>query len=195
MSVAALFSAARTVLLQATNAVRRLPPLWVRYLILLDLFLAFVMPLWAWFALSRWRGRIVGPRETFRFYVQAVRFAWVHLRHASEGSGTGAFNIDWRSGPIRSSVGKERADWGQRGTCGTCQKCCTTNWLPEGERVSCPFLGASGCTIYGGVYWDYFNCGRYPVKPEGVAAYACPRFEGALLAIQSKKPAPEPVTA
>jgi hypothetical protein len=67
-----------------------------------------------------------------------------------------------------------------RGSCGSCRNCCTTAWLPEEKRVNCPFLLATGgCRIYGGIWWDYFNCGRYPARPQAVAYYSCPRFDAA----------------
>ena len=92
-------------------------------------------------------------------------------------TGTGAWTVDWGSGPVRSSPTRERPDAPTPGTCGTCKACCTTSWLPEAERLYCPFLGKRGCRIYGGVYWDHFNCGRYPYTPAASLHYDCPRFE------------------
>ena len=83
----------------------------------------------------------------------------------------------WSDPPIRSSVTSQRMDYQPAGSCGTCQNCCTTHWMPPLERQSCPLLGAEGCTVYGGLYWDYFNCGRYPSTPPDTLAYDCPRFE------------------
>jgi hypothetical protein len=160
------------------QAVRRLPPRTARVLIMLDLILAGLVPPWTYFFFSRWKGRVLGPREFFSLYARGFRFAWEHLVHMLRGAETGALFVDWSAPPARRTLGVERPDWPTKGTCGTCMKCCSTTWLPEGKRATCPFLGAKGCTIYGGLYWDYFNCGRYPAIPEGVSYYECPRFVG-----------------
>src|SRR5207248_640763 len=97
---------------------RRLPPLVVRLLIAVDLFLGLLPP-WTWFLLCRWKGRLVGPREFFHFVTSGPRFAWQHIRHTSQG--TGAFNVGWRSAPVRSAQARERDDHAPRGSCGTCK--------------------------------------------------------------------------
>ncbi len=84
--------------------------------------------------------------------------------------------MDWFSAPVRGCQQPENPSYEPKGSCGTCKNCCTTHWLPEAEREKCSFLGEKGCTIYGGIWWDHFNCGRYPATPNVVAAYSCPRF-------------------
>jgi hypothetical protein len=157
--------------------VRRLPPRLARIIIIVDMALG-AFPLWAYFFYCRWTGRLLGPREFLRHYVRGIQYTWAHAVHNAAGVKTGAFYVDWRTPPVRRTLGVERADWSSKGACGTCQKCCSTVWRPEGKRATCPFLGERGCTIYGGVYWDYFNCGRYPVEPLHVSYYECPRFVG-----------------
>lgn len=163
---------------RASDVLRRLPPRLVRGLIMADMALGLACPPWGYFFFSRWSGRLLGPREFAKLGMGAYRFVWAHITHNAEGTKTGAFYVDWTAPPVRRSLGRERADWANKGGCGTCMQCCSTTWRPEGQRVSCPFLGGKGCTIYGGLYWDYFNCGRYPAEPAGVAYYGCPRFEG-----------------
>ncbi|MBI3725504.1 hypothetical protein HY251_16360 [bacterium] len=162
----------------ASRAIRRLPPLWVRLLMALDFFLCVFVPPWTYFWFCRWTGKLLSPREFSKLLGTGIRFAWAHVKHTGEG--TGALNVDWSSPPVRSCQTKERSEHFPRGSCGTCKNCCTTGWLPEGKRLACPFLGEGGCTIYGGIYWDYFNCGRYPATPAAVSHYSCPRFEGLL---------------
>lgn len=157
------------------RAIRRLPPLAVRLLLAVD-FALCILPPWAWFLMSRYEGRLVGLREFVGLYWRAVKFVKAHAGHT--GQGTGALNVDWTSDPIRSCKRPENPGYEPQGSCGTCQNCCTTNWLPAAERQSCPFLASKGCRIYGGVYWDYFNCGRYPTTANAVSSYSCPRFEG-----------------
>ncbi len=168
-----------------SGIVRRLPNVVVRVLILLDIALV-PFPLWGWFWMSRWTGRLIGPREFVKKYFQALHYAFTHALHFH--AGTGPLFIEWMSGPVRKSPGVERPDWLTKGSCGSCRNCCTTAWLPEEKRVSCPFLLAQGgCGVYGGLFWDYFTCGRYPASPEKVAYYSCPRFEG-LVQIEPRKP-------
>ncbi len=154
---------------------RRLPPRVVRVAVALDVTLALVHPAWAWLLMWRWTGRALGLRSFLRFCLQSTRFIWLHLLHA--GNGTGGWSVDWRSPPVRRATRAERPDWLAPGGCGTCKNCCTTSWLPPRQAASCPFLGQAGCTVYGGVFWDYFNCGRYPDKPQVIAAYGCARFD------------------
>ena len=143
----------------------------------LDFALAvLVPPFWTYFWFCRWSGKVLSAREFWFFLRHGLPFAIEHLRH--RGGGTGALSVDWSSPPVRSCQGRERVDHFPRGSCGTCKNCCTTNWLPEKDRLTCPYLTAQGCSIYGGIYWDYFNCGRYPSTPSAVDFYACPRFEG-----------------
>ncbi|MHC4393073.1 MAG: hypothetical protein ACYS22_17410 [Planctomycetota bacterium] len=106
-------------------------------------------------------------------YIQGIRFMSGQLAHT--GGGTGIDMIKWGSKPIRGANVTERADYADKGSCGSCRNCCTTHWLPE--PVACPFLGDDGCRIYGGVWWDYMNCGRYPAEPVNTIVYDCPRFE------------------
>ena len=78
--------------------------------------------------------------------------------------------------PVRRADWPEQPSWSPPGSCGTCRQCCATPWLQPEKSVTCPFLGEKGCQVYGGVFWDYGNCGRYPESPEGVTAYRCPLF-------------------
>ena len=160
-----------------SRLVRRLPHRLVRIVLLFDL--AFcVIPFWAWFVYRRWTGRWPDASEMRKLQLRGFRFGLAHIRHHSEG--TGAFQIDWGSAPIRNAKATERQDYEHRGSCMSCRNCCTTTWLPPAEQLTCPLLGPEGCRIYGGVYWDYFNCGRYPYRPKDTQAYGCPRFEGPL---------------
>jgi len=160
-----------------SRLVRSLPPRLVRIILMLDI--AFcVMPFWAWFAYRRWTGRWPDASEMRKLQLEGLRFTVAHMRHHSEG--TGAFHVGWGSAPVRNARATERPDYPSKGSCMSCRNCCTTSWLPPAERFSCPLLGPDGCRIYGGVYWDYFNCGRYPYRPKDTRAYECPRFEGPL---------------
>lgn len=159
----------------ASTVIRKLPPPLVRLLLLVDLALC-VLPFWAWFAFRRWTGVALSMKEMRERYVRGARFAAAHFRHSFQG--TGFTNLSWRSPAIRFSDARERSDYAPRGSCGSCCNCCTTHWLPGGERAVCPLLGDDGCMVFGGLYWDHFNCGRYPYKPIDTRAYDCPRFEG-----------------
>lgn len=169
-------SAAAAISQAITRAIRRLPPLWVRALVMSDLVLACVLPPWAWFTMSRWLGRLLGPIEFARLYGRSVGFVWQHLVHTGEG--TGALNVDWHAPAVRGCPREENAAYEPKGSCGSCKNCCTTYWQPPEQRKSCPMLSATGCMIYGGLYWDHFNCGRYPAEPSAVSHYGCPRFVG-----------------
>lgn len=147
----------------------------VRLLIVTDLVLC-LNPAWAWFLAWRWTGRALGLREFARRYAQATRFVISHVRHARAGGGIGAWSVDWLSPPVRGARFQENAGWSPQGSCGTCSQCCSTVWLPEPERTPCPLLTDTGCGVYGGVFWDYFNCGRFPVDQAWADSYACPRF-------------------
>lgn len=147
----------------------------VRLLIALDVILC-LHPAWAWFLAWRWTGRLLNPLEFARLYVQAVRFVVAHVKHGLSGGGIGAWSVDWLSPPVRGAKFPENTSWSPQGSCGTCSQCCSTVWLPEPERISCPMLTDKGCGVYGGKFWDYFNCGRFPVAQAWADSYACPRF-------------------
>jgi hypothetical protein len=168
---------ARAIVTGLAEASRGLPPRLLRALIVLDLLL-WVLPPWAWLFYWRWTGVTLGWRDFARLWPQGLRFAYQHTFHPSDG--TGIFSVDWSSTAVRRCERPERADHQPRGSCGTCTNCCETHWLPEAKRTKCPMLGERGCLAYGGVYWDFFNCGRYPAVPGAVSAYSCPRFEGIL---------------
>jgi hypothetical protein len=162
--------------LAVSRAIRRLPPRVVRILLILDLAL-LAFPFWAWLFIYRWTGRRLGLRASIYHYFNGWRFVLAHLRHTDQG--TGPFSMDWSAPPVRGCTLPQAPAYEPKGSCGTCRNCCTTHWLPEEKRVSCNFLVKSGCSIYGGLYWDYFNCGRYPAQPMALASYSCPRFAGA----------------
>lgn len=164
--------------------IRRLPLPVIRVLLLTEVFLSATNPFWAFFAYRRWTGLRVSPREFVGIWLQGFRFTRQHIRHTGEGSGP--FEVGFFDPPVRSSGMAERADWGTTGGCGSCRNCCTTNWLPEDERTACVFLGERGCRVYGGVWWDHFQCGRYPAQEWQLAVYRCERFE---------EPAPKPPRA
>lgn len=147
----------------------------VRLVILIDAMLA-LHPAWAWFLAWRWTGRMIHPVAFARGYFQAVRFVLEHARHGRQGGSVGAWSVDWFSPPLRRAAFRENVAWTPRGSCGTCRQCCSTTWLPEPDRVFCPFLTERGCGVYGGLFWDYFNCGRFPVDISWADSYACPRF-------------------
>ncbi len=154
---------------------RLLPPLAVRILCLVDILLS-VTPCWAYFLYRRWTGRRISIMEFAPIYARGCRFVAKHLWNTGEG--TGPFSLSWvREGPVRRSPLAERAGHFPAGMCGTCKNCCTTHWLPEGEREDCPYLGPDGCRVYGGLWWDYFNCGRYPATAAHLRIYDCKRFE------------------
>jgi hypothetical protein len=168
--------------------IRDLPVLLVRILCIIDLALFFV-PWWGWFGYRRWTGRRIGAREFRPLYAQGARFVVKHLRNS--GGETGPFALSWFSHTVRKAPLPERLDFPARGSCGTCRNCCTTHWLPEAERETCSFLGERGCNAYGGVWWDYFNCGRYPADFHLTSVYDCRRF-GITPAEYFERPAPEP---
>lgn len=147
----------------------------VRLAIILDAIMA-INPAWMWFLAWRWTGRAASPRELAAGYVQALRFVFKHAQHAVKGGGIGAWSVDWFSPPVRGAKFPENDDWRPQGSCGTCRQCCSTVWLPEQDRVNCPFLTDKGCGVYGGMFWDYFNCGRFPIDIGWADSYACPRF-------------------
>jgi hypothetical protein len=153
--------------------IRKLPVFAVRILCFIDLTLCLI-PFWGYFAHRRWTRRRLSPGEFAPMYVRGVRFVLKHLRHT--GQGTGPFAMSWLSAPVRRSPLPERSDHATRNSCGACRNCCTTHWLPEAEKVVCPLLSEAGCTVYAGIYWDYFNCGRYPAEPPHTRIYDCERF-------------------
>lgn len=153
---------------------RALPHPLTRALIVADLALGTIIPFWGWWLYRRWTRKRIGLRSYWPIYNRSLKFTWRHLRRGP--SHTGMWTTDWRSPPLRQTRARERADYFPRGSCGTCSKCCRTSWLPPAKQVACPFLGDDGCTIYAGLYWDYFNCGRYPTGEPELRVYACPRF-------------------
>jgi hypothetical protein len=156
------------------RVIRRLPPPLIRLLCMIDLTLSLV-PFWAYFCYCRWTGTRIGLDRFVHIYPRGVRFVLKHAAHSTQG--TGPLGTDWLSGPIRRAQLPERHDWANRGSCGTCRNCCTTHWLPPEERLTCPLLSAGGyCGVYAGVWWDYLNCGRYPVEPAFTKYYDCKRF-------------------
>lgn len=158
-----------------SRLVRMLPAPLVRAVLLTDIVLC-VLPFWGRWAYRRWSGVWLSGAEFRRVYRQGIRFVAGHLAHTNEGTGLGM--VEWTARPIRSAPVRERSDYRTPGSCGTCRNCCTTHWLPEAQRAECPFLGKDGCRVYGGLWWDYYNCGRYPARARDVRAYDCPRFEG-----------------
>lgn len=61
----------------------------------------------------------------------------------------------------------------REGACTRCAKCC--------QQLDCVFLGSTEagdhmCTVYGGLYWHYGTCGRYPLSQKDVDDHACPGF-------------------
>ena len=158
-----------------SDRIRRLPPPIIRFLALADLFLS-VIPFWAHFFYNRWTGQRVTREQFIPIYRRGVRFFLAHLKHGAEGT-TGPLALDWALGPVRRASLPESPSWNARGSCGTCRNCCTTHWLPEKERLTCAFLQPNGfCGVYGGIWWDYMNCGRYPAEPAFTKYYDCQRF-------------------
>lgn len=153
---------------------RSLPYPLTRWLIVVDLTLATCNPFWAWWLYRRWTDRRISWSAYWPIYKRWWVFMWQHFRHGS--SHAGLWSVAWRSPPMRHAKHEERADYQPKGSCGTCSNCCKTSWLPPAKQVACPFLAKNGCTIYGGIFWDYFNCGRYPTGEPEVRVYNCPRF-------------------
>ena len=146
----------------------------VRSFIVADLVLGTMNPLWGWWLYRRWTRNPVAWRSYWPIYKRSLAFTWKHVRHGP--SHTGLWSVAWRSPPVRRAHVEERSDYRPEGSCGTCSNCCKTSWLPPAEQVSCPFLGDNRCTIYGGRFWDYFKCGRYPTTAPEIGVYGCPRF-------------------
>lgn len=153
---------------------RRLPFPVTRVLITADLLLGTLIPPWGWWLYRRWTRKLIGWRTYWPIYKRSLQFTWKHILHGQ--SHTGLWSVAWTSPPMRRTRTEERADHRPRHSCGTCTNCCRTTWLPPEERVACPFLDNNRCTIYGGLYWDYFNCGRYPIGEPELRVYECPRF-------------------
>lgn len=168
--------------------IRKLPVVLVRVLLMLDLALFFI-PFWGWFAYRRWSGRNLTAAQFRPIYTKGCRFAVKHIMHT--GGGTGPLSMSWTTPTVRKAPLPERLDFPTPGSCGTCKNCCTTHWLPPAEREACGFLGEKGCTIYGGMWWDHFNCGRYPADFPHTQVYDCRRF-GITPAEYFETPAPEP---
>ncbi len=153
---------------------RGLPYSLTRSLIVADLALGTINPLWGWWLHRRWTNNPITWQSYWPIYKRSLAFTWKHVRRGP--SHTGLWSVEWRSPPVRRAHVKERNDYHPKGSCGTCTNCCKTSWLPPVEQVACPFLNDSRCTIYGGLYWDYFNCGRYPTTDPEIRVYGCPRF-------------------
>lgn len=166
---------------------RSLPYALTRSLIVADLVLGTVNPLWGWWLHRRWTGNPIAWQSYWPIYKRSLAFTWKHIRHG--WAHTGLWSVAWRSPPIRRAHVEERNDYRPRGSCGTCNNCCKTSWMPAAEQVACPFLGNNGCTIYGGLHWDYFNCGRYPSTDPEIRVYGCPRFT---IATEIGVPRPKP---
>ncbi|NIP45785.1 MAG: hypothetical protein GWN21_05290 [Gammaproteobacteria bacterium] len=156
------------------SCLRFLPPAFIRSLIVADLTLATCNPLWGWWLYRRWTDRSITWRGYWPIYKRWLVFTWQHYRYGKSHAGLWA--IAWRSPPMRHARHSERDDYQPKGSCGTCSNCCKTSWRPPAEQVACPFLGENHCMIYGGLFWDYFNCGRYPTGQPELRVYACPRF-------------------
>ena len=164
----------------ALTGIRRLPPLVVRLMVLADLGLGLFPP-YAWWLLRRWTGRTFTLGELLVAWPKGVVFCVQHMIHALRGeSGLGV--VRWNQRPVRQAPMSEREDHLPAGSCGSCYNCCQTYWMPDKLRLTCPLRDDSGCQAYGGLWWDYFNCGSYPVEPEQLATYDCPRFDGAVVA-------------
>ena len=133
---------------------------------------------WFWLLYWRWSGRPLQLKEAWARYLRGLRFVFNLLFNGTR-QGVGVLNLNWLAPPIRASVASERPDYRPSGSCGKCNNCCTTAW-EGGAAITCPFLGKTGCDIYGRGWWDFFNCGRYPMLPQHVSAYDCPRFESRL---------------
>lgn len=153
---------------------RLLPHRLTRTLIVVDLTLATCNPLWGWWLYRRWTDKRITWVAYWPIYKRWLAFTWQHIRFGK--SHAGLWSMDWRSPPVRHAQHRERAEYRPKGSCGTCNNCCKTSWLPPAEQIACPFLGDNRCTIYGGLCWDYFNCGRYPTGEPELRVYACPRF-------------------
>lgn len=169
-SIAATLSPRR----RAESFLRSLPYPLTRALIVADLGNGIVNPLWGWWLYRRWTGKRIDFRKYWPIHKRALDFAWKHVRNWR--THRGLFATAWRSPPSRHTICEERIDHRPRGSCGTCRNCCTTFWLPPSEQVACPFLEDQGCSIYAGVLWDYFNCGRYPINEADLRLYDCSRF-------------------
>jgi hypothetical protein len=159
--------------------VRRLPPVVVRVLCIIDIFCG-VVPFWAYFLYRRWTGIRLSISEFAPIYARGCRFVARHLFNTGEG--TGPFTLDWiREPPVRRSPLTERPGHAPKGSCGTCRNCCTTFWEPPGRRAPCPYLALESgqCNAHAGLWWDYFNCGRYPASPAVLPIYDCGRFAAA----------------
>jgi hypothetical protein len=153
---------------------RLLPYPLTRALIVADLALATCNPLWGWWLYRRWTDVSITWRAYWPIYKRWLAFTWQHYRYGR--SHAGLWSIAWRSPPVRHAQHEERTDHHPKGSCGTCNNCCKTSWLPPADQIACPFLGKNYCMIYGGLFWDYFNCGRYPTGEPELRVYACPRF-------------------
>lgn len=57
-------------------------------------------------------------------------------------------------------------------SCGECSACCTLT-------SNCCFRDKSThkCRCYGSLFWNYFNCGRFPTSQEQLEHYGCKKFE------------------
>ncbi len=76
--------------------------------------------------------------------------------------------------PMRSynkALFKNRDSWEFGDSCGNCNECCTL--------LNCFFLDKENkrCLCYDSLFWNYFNCGRFPVNAKHIEYHKCPRFE------------------
>ncbi len=55
--------------------------------------------------------------------------------------------------------------------CGDCCDCCL--------QIKCPLLDLEkkNCLAYDSFFWQYFNCGRFPVNQEHIDYYNCTKWE------------------
>lgn len=55
--------------------------------------------------------------------------------------------------------------------CNMCARCCT--------EIRCPMLdrATNRCRSYDSLFWQYFNCGRYPLNEKQIRYYGCPKWE------------------
>ena len=159
---------------RAQSFSRGLSYLLTRVLICGDLALGTLNPLWGWWLYKRWTTKEISWPIYWPIYKRWLAIAWKHFRHGQ--SHTGLWSTAWCSPPVRHTRHEERIDYRPKGSCGTCSNCCKTSWLPPAEQVACPFLDNNKCTIYGGLFWDHFNCGRFPAAEPELHVYKCPRF-------------------
>ncbi len=149
----------------------QLSPRFIRILLLIEM-LAWIFPPWAWLSYRRWTGS--WPQKPISWWINAAIYFSHHIFFSPKGVSASA--VEWSIGPIRSAQALEREDYESKGSCGSCQRCCYSQWMKE-KAKPCPFLKLNvGCSIYASPFWDYYNCGRFPQTQKQIDTYGCPRF-------------------